>query len=687
MTGPEVLLVFPPVVYSNFGRYYPSTAMLAAYLDSHGVRTAQWDLNQLLLESLIEHSHLAAIRDREDETLEQAGAAEDEVVFNPKLKMLLAARVLMEIPDSFRDGDGRVFPASHPRVPLEILGALSQPYYLDPPLSILASEKFWELEAARLAEQRIDQLGLLDRVEKTVRLIGISVPMGPQLGYALILARLFHERFGLRVVLGGPSITLLSTSDLERLLAAHPSVDAVVQYQGEAPLLGLARYCAEGGAEPWRVPGVLAFGEGKLLGSSGTRALPKLAELPFGYYEPSLLAHLATPEVSVRQAEGCYWGQCAYCDYVELYPKSAGRYRPQAVDRLVAEMKFHLERSGVRRFCLITESLPPRTGRDMAKAILESDLKIEWNSFAMVDPNFDVETLRLMAASGCASLCIGVETVVDHVLSLVRKRATREMTVRFFQDCRQAGIKLEINLIPNLPGTTREEAVEALDVIEQHLDGLIGISIFPFEATRSSDIGRNPEQFGLAVLDQTTSASGQAQFCANHLTVKDPAMSEEDLNDVVDKYRKLAARVSQRELENGRLASTEVSGDVTEMAMRWEEKYVRLLLPGPQKGSLGPLSFNWMTGRICHFSSYWSPLFLWLRQHAVVELRELGGYVQSLFGLGECEGEAIASYLFSRLRSEGLLVALTKPSDAEWVRPLSGDGSTCGDGTQLVARA
>ncbi len=654
MASPEVLLIFPPVVYSNFGRYYPSTAVLAAFLDANGVPTAQLDLNQALLEWSVGPTSIRGVLTHEEQLLSSV-AGKKNLTLNPLLRQLCAARVLAEKSDCFRDPYGKVYPAEHPKAPLELLGAMSYSYFLDPPLATVISSAFWELPQTRAFQEFLDESGVLDGLPYTIHTVGISVPMGPQLGCALVLAKMLRKRYAVRVVLGGSTITLLNREDIASLMRAHEAIDAVVRYQGELPLLHLANYFSLGGDEPWRVPGVLSISKGQLAGTSGVPNLPKLTELPFGLYEKNLLDRLATPEISVRQAEGCYWGQCAYCDYVELYPATAGRYRPQAVDRLIQEVSWDINRYGVTRFCLITEALPPKVGREMGKAIIESGLEIQWHSFAMVDPKFDIETLEIMAASGCRSLCIGIETVIDRVLGLVRKRATRDMTLRFLENCRKAGIKLQVNLIPNLPTTTRQEALEAFEVIENNLDGIVGISIFPFEATKSSAIGRSPERFGLRVLDCNSDMSGQAQFCANHLAVEDPAMSEEDVEYVVDRYRRLAARVSQKELDGSQATIWDADNWLEGPSFRFDERYAKLVIFESRNESAGPLLFNWLTGRMYHFAPTWGPIFSWLRARDRFHPRELKSLLKLLTGLGDLESEAVGRYVFGTLLEHSTL--------------------------------
>ena len=157
----------------------------------------------------------------------------------------------------------------------------------------------------------------------------------------------------------------------------------------------------------------------------------------------------------------------------------------------------------------------------------------------MVDPKFDLETLLVMAQSGCGSLTIGVETVIDRVLKLVKKRATLKDTLLFFENCKKAKIKLHINLIPNLPTTTKDEAMAALKILKETQEDDWNYSILPFEATRSSEIGRNPDSFGLKVVERRDINSEQAQFNANHLDVVDSAMQSNELQEVLHEYRRL----------------------------------------------------------------------------------------------------------------------------------------------------
>jgi len=644
----RVLLVFPPIVTTNFGRYYPSIAALASVLEADGVGVDQLDLNNDLLEYCIGGERLADLVAAGEQDLERGQPMEPW-----RRQQILAAKAASRR-SCFYDEAGRLLPAGHHGAPVAILEALSADYYLDPSLDDLCSPDLWDRPQIIAARDFIRGHERLETLLADASVIGVSVPMGPQLAHGLALAREAAQH-NIPVVIGGATVTLLGRDNIAALLRSHPWISAVVPHQGEEPFGRLVdEVLRRGRKTDWHeIPGILSLAGDTLHGTAGQIPSRRLADLPFGSYDLGQLRRLAEPEVAIRQAEGCYWGKCAYCDYVELYPKTGRNYyRPQAQTSLVNEIEHHVRTSGVRRFVLITESVPPLVARRLSEEIIARGLHVKWSSFAMVDPGFDAQTLATMAAGGCSHLVIGVETVTDRVLSLVRKRATRSMTERFFADCRTAGIPLVINLIPNLPSTTHAEALESLAVIEKYLECFRDISIFPFEATVSSDIGRDPAQFGLTVLGGGCGeSSGQAEFAANHLTTEDTAMTPSELEDVIARHYDLAARAGSTQ----HLADPARTDPRT--ATRWlvDSRHIDLYPAVAQ--DRGSLVFNWRTGVVSEYPVAWNAILSQLQEPDGVDGPSVTQTVASEFGLDSIEAEAVSSYVLNHLGSRGVLRA------------------------------
>jgi hypothetical protein len=524
----DVWLVFPPLVETNFGSFFPSTAVLAAYLEAQGVRTRQTDLNEEFAVWML-GPQAAALREKDPRWAPESSAA---------AAGRWLARSRQEL---FGPGGRHRFGPSSPFG--HVLQLMAQHYLVDPGEDVL-ERAAPALHAAGPYHDFYAHADLARRVPEGVSLIGISVPMGPQLLPALVLAdHLKGLRPDLPVVFGGPALSLMSLPELERLLVSWPQVDAVVRFDGEFPLHELARQAGEGRWDPSAVAGVSCrTGDGVRHNDPGPG--PSVNALPAPLFPAEALAVLDDPVVGVTQARGCYWGKCDYCDFIELYDGSPP-FRGRRPEPFVAELGHLATTHGVTRFSFITESIPPAFARKVSTALLAEGLDLRWTSFAMVDRRFDRELLALMARAGCEFLVVGLETTVTRVLKLVHKSADREENLRFLRDARDVGLPLVVNLIPDLPTTTYEEALQALDDLEEFADGMRSVSVFPFEPTRSSNVGRTPEAFGLDVGAAATT-TGQAQYALNHLGSTDPAMTPQQRAEVHARYRDFADRVHRR---------------------------------------------------------------------------------------------------------------------------------------------
>jgi hypothetical protein len=206
----------------------------------------------------------------------------------------------------------------------------------------------------------------------------------------------------------------------------------------------------------------------------------------------------------------------------------------------------------------------------------------------MIDQRFTRGLFEAMVRSGCEFLIIGAETMTERVLRFMNKAATKEEIVRFLRQAKASGLDIKVNLIPNLPSTTYQEALGSLAAFRELQACFNFVSVFPFEATRSSRIGREPERFGLCGTN-SEKATGQAQFTANHLRVYDPAMTADELEEVLAEYREFAAQVNNRRTTDT-LSSVVQDDDMDRHPLRLADDILDLTR---LKG--GVQCFNWLT--------------------------------------------------------------------------------------------
>ncbi|WP_328869630.1 radical SAM protein [Streptomyces sp. NBC_00287] len=534
---PTVSLVFPPLVETSLGGYYPSLAMLDGWLLKHGVISRQADLNAEFAEFILAAGALSDLA---------TGVAPNVA---PDSLPAALARWAQNNADQLIDAHG-VFHFGRTAPLGYVMEEIARPFLLDPtPEELFGLAHTEASEWARQWHSRFMQSRRWDVVlPQSVRLLGISVPMGPQIIPALLMAEAARAAgFSGRIILGGPALSLMDDDDLERLLRSNRAVDAVVRFDGEMPLLKLAQQTASEIWVPADVAGCTFIDEGGAFTVVPPGPGLRMSELVCPRYDEDILRRIPEPVFSVTQARGCYWGKCDYCDFVELYDGSPP-YRGRQPNAVVEEMIELNRRYGATKFTLVTESIPPAFARRMSSALLARELRFQWDSFAMVDRRFDAELLQLMADAGCTALIIGMETMVSRVLKLVHKSADREENIRFLREARDTGIKLGINLIPDLPSTTYEEAISALSDIKQYSDCIDSVSVFPFEATKSSKVGRSPENFGL-IVEASSLIGGQAQYTLNNAGLVDPAMTPHERMQVHEVYNRFSRELNRERAE------------------------------------------------------------------------------------------------------------------------------------------
>lgn len=544
----HAILAFPPIVETNFGGYYPSTAYLAASLKCSGHDVRQIDLNEDFALWLTQPEQLARFGAGDFFPWEQRAPAALECV---------ASRILAKNRSKLFDAGGRHMFSDRNEAPSYLLQWLGSAFRTDELISEIVDRivdgdpraRFWQTFAS-------DRLG-----SKAPDLLGVSIPMGTQILPGLCLAKAARDIWpNTRTVLGGPAISLMDDEDLAYMLRRCSFVDAVVRFDGERPLATLAGISGRNEWLPERVPGVAVKSTGHALFSPPEMGLP-LNQLPVALYERELLAALHDPVFGVIQARGCYWGNCAYCDFIELY-KGSPKYRQRPIEVLTSEMAALIRDYGAKRFSLITEALPPAYARRLSDVLIDGGMDVRWSSFVMVHHHFDQGLFRRLAESGCERLIVGLETMTDRVLALVGKHADAATNEAFVNAAGAAGIPLTINLIPDLPSTTAQEAMEALNRLKDLADKIDTISIFPFEATRSSAIGRDPLQYGLVPGGKT---ANQAQYASNRLEWSDPAMTPMERAEVHSLYSAFARYVNGRKTKKREVTLTCVDSVVVDM--------------------------------------------------------------------------------------------------------------------------
>ncbi len=250
------------------------------------------------------------------------------------------------------------------------------------------------------------------------------------------MAQEAKRRLGCLVVMGGPHVTALPRSTLQRA----PAVDAVIRGEGELPMLALAsQFDADGRADFSRVPGAAYLDAGIYRESPRPEYIPDLDSLPYPARDLSDdESYRPDPRYfRIISSRGCP-GQCTFCGSVCM----GHRFRPHSPAYVVGEISEAVEKYGVRHFSIVDDcfTADPQRASEICDLILARRLKVTWVINGRVNTLLDDSLLAKMKRAGCVQVLLGIESGSQRVLNLMKKGTTLDMAEECCRKLRAHGI-------------------------------------------------------------------------------------------------------------------------------------------------------------------------------------------------------------------------------------------------------
>jgi len=298
----------------------------------------------------------------------------------------------------------------------------------------------------------------------------------------IILDKIRSSGCSAEIIAGGPGIQSEDTAKVTngKKLAQKNLIDYYVLGEGDEVLVRFLQ------------------GERTLLGLNsrtdrfGESWVPQIDDLDRHYVKPSYkkinldvyhnLEYKEKAVLSVSTSRGCVRA-CSFCDVINVWPKF--RYRS---GKLVAEeiLQLHKETGAVNFTIvdsLINGSLKSfRDFNDEVVCIKEKTPSLEkmsYNGLFIVRPrNTHKEDLfKTMAAAGCESLAIGVETGSDNLRMQMAKKFTNDDLDYHLEMCQKYGIRNTMLLFVGYPTETRDDFEQTLRMLERYQHYLIDNTI------------------------------------------------------------------------------------------------------------------------------------------------------------------------------------------------------------------
>ncbi len=199
----------------------------------------------------------------------------------------------------------------------------------------------------------------------------------------------------------------------------------------------------------------------------------------------------------VQTNSRCYWGECLFC-YHDSPQTSAGERSPEQVVADIAQMH---NQTGVSTFCLADCATPfPWMGRFAAQlATLPSP--ITWAAMCRAEPSITPELCEALRASGCAVLMIGLETVSESGLALIRKGITPRDVEHAARCCAGAGIRVHLFLL-DFPTNSLADLVQSLEFVLGISDCVEDFTVQRFQLSMLSRLYDQPSLLGIRPLSK-----------------------------------------------------------------------------------------------------------------------------------------------------------------------------------------
>lgn len=362
----------------------------------------------------------------------------------------------------------------------------------------------WQLGDAavvRLGRMRALVEPFLDQCMDTIQwsdytLVGFTSVFQQNLASLALAARLKRAYPDLTIAFGGANWEEVMGVALQ---AQFPFVD--LAFSGEAdesfPAVLSAR---RRGASLEGIRGVTARARDRPAPPAPAERVHDLDRFPVPDFDPffeqrraSAAAGLA-PMLLVETARGCWWGERSHCTFCGLNGATMA-FRSKTPERVLSEIRFLRERYDVGSFNVVDDILDMRYFRSVLPQLARAGLGLE--IFWEVKANLTRHQVRQLRDAGVVHIQPGIESLSNHVLTLMRKGTTAFRNIELLKWCKEYGVTPYWNLLYGFPGETASDYAESVALIHAiwHLDPPTACG--PVRLDRFSPYHADPAGFGM----------------------------------------------------------------------------------------------------------------------------------------------------------------------------------------------
>ncbi len=266
---------------------------------------------------------------------------------------------------------------------------------------------------------------------------------------------------GCTIVMGGGHATFC----YQELLRKDSPVDIVILGEGETALLELVA-CCDKGREWGGIKGIAFRNKGGVVVNASGSPLTDLNQLPFAsrFLENSIGVDRDLQSEFIITARGCP-SACYFCSSPEFWNR---RVRFRSPGHIVDEILYLRDSRGLIYFSLRDDTFSADRNRAIAfcRLLIERRAHILWNCQSRVTA-LDEELLVWMKRAGCECVQLGVESGSQQILDKLGKAITPGQVEQAAALVRKTGINLSVYLISDVPGETKDDIKQTMDLVRR----------------------------------------------------------------------------------------------------------------------------------------------------------------------------------------------------------------------------
>jgi len=376
-------------------------------------------------------------------------------------------------------------------------------------------------------------------------LVGISILSVFYVSARELITKIRSVNPAVPIVVGGSHVTALPRETLR-----DSGADFAVAGDGEDALLEIARALASG-ADPASVAGIWFRDGGEIRQTEERPPRRDLDALPFPARHLLKMDRYVNPvdgkDLHVMiTSRGCPF-HCFYCA-----KNMFGIWRPRSAENVLDELQEIRDSFGAEIVYFHDDLFTTDKKRVIAicRGMIERGIRMSWLCTARVD-TIDEEMLEWMKRAGCRSVHFGIESGVQEILDLMKKKITLAEVRRAVEATKRTGIYSKAYFIIGFPWDTDETIETTIDfALSLPADEYQFTMLMPYPGTECWD-----EAIRLGRIDPAN--PDWNAFFPTNLEVRDEVFFTNNLTaDRVRRWRKVAYRravvaMAKRKLREG----------------------------------------------------------------------------------------------------------------------------------------